>query len=123
MRARIRLATLPLALAAWLTTVAPAWANSVDPELYPEAAEEYERMMTTTFGVVFGCCGLAIVLAIAFVAGLIIWLVRRDKRKQAEALAAANAAAPATPPAVQTEATPTPAAAPPAEESAPPDAQ
>ena len=108
MRARVRPVTLPLAVAAWLATAAPAWANSVDPELYPEAAEEYERMMTTTFGIVFGCCGLAVVLFIAFVAGLIVWLVRRDKRKQAEALAAAE----------------TPAApAPPADDPSPPDAR
>lgn len=91
MRARVPLATLPLALAAWLATVAPAWANAVDPELYPEAAEEYERMMLTTFGIVFGCAGLIFVGFIVFVVTLIVWLVRRDKRKQAEALAAAGA--------------------------------
>lgn len=112
MRARVRLAALPLALAAWLTTVAPAWANSVDPELYPEAAEEYERMMLTTFGIVFGCAGLIFIGLVVFVVVLIVWLVRRDKRKQAEALAAAEAGAVGAPPAV-----------PPAEASAPPDAQ
>ncbi|MDO8847102.1 MAG: hypothetical protein Q7W51_01765 [Coriobacteriia bacterium] len=90
MRTTARLTALPLAAAAWLAGVTPAWANAVDPELYPEAAAEYERMMTTTFGIIFGCFGLAVVGFIAFVVLLIVWLVRRDRRKQAEALAAAG---------------------------------
>lgn len=83
MRTTVRLTALPLAAAAWLASVTPAWANAVDPELHPEAAAEYERMMVTTFGVVFGCFGLAVVGFVAFVVLLIVWLVRRDKRKQA----------------------------------------
>lgn len=121
MRARVRLGALPLAAAAWLVTAAPAWANAVDPELYPEAAAEYERMMNTTFGIIFGCFGLSVVGFIALVAGLIVWLVRRDKRKQAEALAAAGV------PSVSIPAAPTPQPADAAVESAsaapPPDAQ
>ncbi len=91
MRMTARVTTLSLAVAAWLATAAPAWANAVDPELYPEAAAEYERMMTTTFGIIFGCFGLAVIGFVAFVVLLIVWLLRRDKRKQAEALAAAGA--------------------------------
>ena len=92
MRTTARLTALPLAAAAWLASVTPAWANAVDPELYPEAAAEYERMMTTTFGIVFGCFGLAVIGFVAFVVLLIVWLVRRDKRKQAEAAQTAPSA-------------------------------
>ena len=99
MRTTARLTALPLAAAAWLASVTPAWANAVDPELYPEAAAEYERMMTTTFGIVFGCFALAVIGFVAFVVLLIVWLVRRDKRKQAEVLSAAGVEpAPAAPP-------------------------
>lgn len=125
MRSRIRTATLPLACAAWLAAAAPAWANAVDPELYPEAAAEYERMMTTVFGLLFGCFALGVILFVALVAGLIIWLVRRDKRKQAEAeslATAEQAASSAAPPAAPVDAPPAvPADAPPADEAPPPD--
>lgn len=106
----------PLLLAAaWLATATPAWANAVDPELYPEAAEEYNRMMTTTFGIVFGCFGLIVIVSVALVVGLIVWLVRREKRTHAEAGAPANTPpltppplVPAVPPADETAAPPTP---------------
>jgi len=99
MRMTARVTTLSLAVAAWLATAAPAWANAVNPELYPEAAAEYERMMLTTFGIIFGCFGLAVFGFVAFVVLLIVWLVRRDKRKQAEVLSTAGVEpAPAAPP-------------------------
>lgn len=128
MRSRIRTATLPLACAAWLAAAAPAWANAVDPELYPEAAAEYERMMTTVFGLLFGCFALGVILFVALVAGLIIWLVRRDKRKQAEAESLATAAtaeqvaSSAAAPVAPVDAPPAaPVDAPPADEAPPPD--
>jgi len=98
MNARTRLTAVALVAAAWLSSAAPAWANAVDPELYPEAAEDYNRMMYTVFGTVFGCAALIVLGMLAFAVLLIVWLVRRDKRKHAELLAASTPAPMAEPP-------------------------
>lgn len=101
MHARTRLTALTLSAAAWASSAAPAWANAVSPELNPNAAEDYSRMMYTVFGTVFGCAALLVLGMLALATLLIAWLVRRDKRKHAELLAAA-AVAPMTEPPAET---------------------
>jgi heme/copper-type cytochrome/quinol oxidase subunit 2 len=88
MNARTRLTTLALSTAAWASSAAPAWANAVSPELNPTAAEDYDRMMYTVFGTVFGCAALIVLGMLALAVLLIVWLVRRDRRKHDEMLAA-----------------------------------
>ncbi len=95
MRAHAPLTPLALTAAAWLASAAPAWANAVSPELNPNAAEDYNRMMYTVFGTVFGCAALFVLGMLALAVLLIVWLVRRDKRKHAEMLAE-GATTPAT---------------------------
>lgn len=102
MNARTRLTTLALSTAAWTSIAAPAWANAVSPELNPNAAEDYNRMMYTVFGTVFGCAALIVLGMLALAVLLIVWLVRRDKRKHDEMLAAGGVPAPVTEQPVET---------------------
>lgn len=88
MNARTRLTALALSAAAWALSATPAWANAVSPELNPNAAEDYNRMMYTVFGTVFGCAALIVLGMLALAVLLIVWLVRRDKREHDEMLAA-----------------------------------
>lgn len=107
MHARTRLTALALAAAARLAAAAPAWANAVSPELNPNAAEDYNRMMYTVFGTVFGCAALIVLALIGFAVLLMVWLLRRDKRKHAEMLAA-SASAPTAEPSAETQQAPGP---------------
>ena len=97
MNAPARLTAPVVTAAAWFASAAPAWANAVSPELNPNAAEDYNRMMYTVFGTVFGCAALIVLGMLALAVLLMVWLLRRDKRKHDEMLAA-SAPAPAAVP-------------------------
>jgi heme/copper-type cytochrome/quinol oxidase subunit 2 len=74
-----------LVAAAWLVSVAPAWANAADPELYPEAAERYSQGMNIAIAMIVGCFALIVIVVIAAVVLIIRWLVRRSRRPEAAA--------------------------------------
>ncbi len=84
MRTRFaRCSTVMLAAAVWLTTAIPAWANSPNPEQYPEAAKRYEQTMERLIWGVLGCTGLVVIVVIIGVVLLIRWIMRRKAAREA----------------------------------------
>lgn len=98
MRTRLaRASAMALAAAVWLSTAVPAWANSPNPEQYPEAAERYSRNMSILFYSIIGCFALIVILVILAVVLIIRWIVRSRRKNAALATETTQPTPPETP--------------------------
>jgi len=97
-----RVTVLPLVLAAWLTAVAPAWANVPDWSQYPDAYEEYMKQQQRILWTVIGCVSFAVIAAIVLLTLLIVWIVKRSGRSTAAQPPGAPGQPPGAPSAEQT---------------------
>jgi heme/copper-type cytochrome/quinol oxidase subunit 2 len=104
MRQRIARASLVVVVAlTTLWTAVPAWANAPNPEMYPEAYEQYQQNMTKMFWGILGCSALFVIVMIVLVVLLIRWIIRRRREHVALDAAAEAPLAPDSASPLETE--------------------